>query len=49
LPSTVTYNTYPSFYVEPYHYANPVTGERMPALNPAAGGVADMTAAHAGK
>jgi SnoaL-like domain len=49
LPSTVTYNSYPSFYVEPYHYANPVTGERMPALNPAAGGVAEMTSVRAGK
>ncbi len=40
-PSVVT-NNYPSFYVEPYHYPNPVTGEPMPKQNPAAGGAAPM-------
>ncbi|HEY4212318.1 MAG TPA: nuclear transport factor 2 family protein [Steroidobacteraceae bacterium] len=43
LPPTVVYNMFPSFYVEPYHYPNPVTGEPMPPPNPAAGGVAPMT------
>ena len=44
LRPTVTYNNYPSFYVEPFHYPNPVTGQPMPQLNPAAGGIAPMTA-----
>ena len=29
-PPSVTYAAFPSFYVPPLHYANPVTG-RMPA------------------
>jgi hypothetical protein len=45
LRPTAIYNTYPSFYVEPYHYPNPVTGRPMPALNPAAGGIAPMKVA----
>lgn len=40
-PSVLT-NNYPSFYVAPYHYPNPVTGKPMPPQNPAAGGVAPM-------
>ncbi len=42
LPPTVVLLTYPSFYVEPYHYPNPVTLRPMPRPNPAAGGVAPM-------
>ena len=41
-PPTVVSLTYPSFYVEPYHYPNPVTGKPMPPPNKAAGGVAPM-------
>lgn len=41
-PPTVVYNTFPSFYVTPFHYANPVTGKPMPPPHPAAGGVAPM-------
>jgi hypothetical protein len=41
-PSTVSL-TYPSFFVNPYHYPNPVTGRPMPPPNPAAGGVAPMS------
>lgn len=40
LPPSVVYLTYPSYYVEPFHYPNPVTGEPMPPHDPAAGGVA---------
>ena len=42
LPPSVVYLTYPSFYVEPFHYPNPVTGRPMPAPHPAAGGMAKM-------
>lgn len=38
LPPSVVYNSYPSFYVVPFHYVNPVTGKSMPAPSPAAGG-----------
>jgi hypothetical protein len=40
LPPTTIYLTYPSYYVEPFHYPNPVTGNAMPAPDPAAGGEA---------
>ena len=40
LPPTVMYLTYPSYYVEPFHYPNPVTGKPMPAPSPRAGGEA---------
>jgi hypothetical protein len=40
LPPTVMYLTYPSYYVEPFHYPNPVTGKPMPAPDPRAGGMA---------
>ncbi len=42
LPPTVIYLTFPSFYLEPFHYPNPVTGRTAPPPNPAAGGVAPM-------
>jgi cell division protein FtsB len=42
LPPSTVYLTYPSFYVAPFHYANPVTGHEAPAPNPAAGGTAPM-------
>jgi hypothetical protein len=42
LPPTVVYLTYPNYYCEPFHYANPVTGREAPRPNPAAGGVANM-------
>lgn len=40
LPPTVIYLTYPNYYVEPFHYPNPVTGAPMPPPDPAAGGEA---------
>ena len=40
LPPTVIYLTYPSYYVEPYHYPNPVTGKPMPEHSAKAGGLA---------
>jgi hypothetical protein len=40
LPPTVIYLTYPNYYIEPYHYPNPVTGRRMPPPSPRAGGEA---------
>jgi hypothetical protein len=40
LPPTVIYLTYPNYYVEPFHYPNPVTGKPMPPPSPRAGGEA---------
>lgn len=40
LPPTVIYLTFPNYYVEPFHYPNPVSGKPMPAPDPAAGGAA---------
>jgi hypothetical protein len=40
LPPTVVYLAYPSYYIEPFHYPNPVTGRSMPAPSPRAGGEA---------
>jgi hypothetical protein len=42
LPPSQPYLTYPSFYVLPFHYPNPVTGRAAPPPNPAAGGTAPM-------
>jgi hypothetical protein len=40
LPPTVIYLTFPNYYIEPYHYPNPVTGQPMPPPSPRAGGEA---------
>jgi hypothetical protein len=40
LPPSVIYLTYPNYYVEPFHYPNPVTGNPMPPPSPRAGGEA---------
>jgi hypothetical protein len=40
LPPSVVYLAYPSYYAEPFHYPNPVTGRWAPAPDPAAGGEA---------
>ena len=40
LPPSVIYLTYPSYYIEPFHYPNPVTGKPMPPASPRAGGEA---------
>ncbi|MGB7216540.1 MAG: nuclear transport factor 2 family protein [Gammaproteobacteria bacterium] len=40
LPPSVVYLTFPNYYVEPFHYPNPVTGRVAPPPDPAAGGVA---------
>jgi hypothetical protein len=40
LPPTKIYLAYPSYYVEPFHYPNPVTGNPMPPPDPKAGGMA---------
>ena len=40
LPPTVLYLDYPNYYVEPFHFLNPVTGKPMPPHDPAAGGMA---------
>lgn len=40
LPPTVIYLAYPSYYIEPFHYPNPVTGKPMPPPSPRAGGEA---------
>jgi hypothetical protein len=38
LPPSVVYLTFPNYYLEPYHYVNPVTGRTAPPPDPAAGG-----------
>ena len=40
LPPTVVYLAYPSYYAEPFHYPNPVTGKVAPPPSPRAGGEA---------
>lgn len=40
LPPTAAYNTYPNYYVEPFHFPNPVTGRMAPPPDPRAGGIA---------
>ncbi|MEP7245127.1 MAG: nuclear transport factor 2 family protein [Gammaproteobacteria bacterium] len=40
LPPTIIYLTFPNYYIEPFHYPNPVTGKTMPAPSPRAGGEA---------
>jgi hypothetical protein len=39
-PPSVMYLTYPSYYVEPFSYPNPVTGTPMPKPDPRAGALA---------
>jgi hypothetical protein len=39
-PPSVMYLTYPSYYVEPFSYPNPVTGNPMPKPDPRAGALA---------
>jgi hypothetical protein len=43
LPPTVVYLTYPSYYIVPYHYPNPVTGKPWIPLTAEAGGLASPT------
>ncbi len=38
LPPSVVYLAYPSYYAEPFHYPNPVTGQWAPPSDPTAGG-----------
>jgi len=38
LPPSVLYLAYPSYYAEPFHYPNPVTGKTAPPPSPRAGG-----------
>jgi hypothetical protein len=40
LPPSNAYLTFPNYHVEPFHYANPVTGRPAPPPHPAAGGLA---------
>jgi hypothetical protein len=40
LPPTIIYLTYPNYYIEPFHYPNPVTGKMMPPPSERAGGEA---------
>jgi hypothetical protein len=42
---SVLHNTYPSSYVDRYHYPNPGTGAPMSPPDPAAGGIAPMRGA----
>lgn len=43
LPPTVVYLTYPSYYIVPYHYPNPVTGKPFRPLTQEAGAYASPT------
>lgn len=43
LPPTVVYLTYPSYYIVPYHYPNPVTGKPWKPLMQEAGAQASPT------
>jgi hypothetical protein len=43
LPPTVVYLTYPSYYIVPFHYPNPVTGKPWKPLTQEAGAYASPT------
>ena len=43
LPPTVVYLAYPSYYIVPFHYPNPVTGKAWVPLKAEAGGLASPT------
>ncbi len=43
LPPTVVYLTYPSYYIVPFHYPNPVTGKPWTPLTQQAGAYASPT------
>ena len=43
LPPTVVYLTYPSYYIVPFHYPNPVTGKPFKPLTQEAGAYASPT------
>jgi hypothetical protein len=43
LPPTVVYLTYPSYYIVPFHYPNPVTGKPWTPLTADAGAQASPT------
>jgi len=45
LPPTVVYLTYPSYYIVPFHYPNPVTGKSWKPLTVEAGAYASPTRA----
>jgi hypothetical protein len=49
LPPSVVTLTFPNYHVEPFHFANPVTGRTAPPPHPAAGGTALARAAPGGE
>ena len=49
LPPTVVYLTYPSYYIVPFHYPNPVTGKPWIPLTQHAGAYASPTQVSLGK
>jgi hypothetical protein len=49
LPPTVVYLTYPSYYIVPFHYPNPVTGKPWTPLTAEAGALASPTQVSLGK
>ena len=49
LPPTVVYLTYPSYYIVPFHYPNPVTGKPWIPLTQQAGAYASPTQVSLGK
>lgn len=49
LPPTVVYLTYPSYYIVPFHYPNPVTGKPWVPLTGQAGALASPTQVSLGR